>query len=295
MSKLPLAALLAAFAPLCAQTAPGDFMAERIITLNNVFAPAAPNLPDAVLAGLRSGAIELRQRFTYNSAQRTMEQLAFIVPAKSPLPFPDPSSAPVGDHYIIQIESASISTAPSPAVILAGHITSNDVPTPFGYNTGAGVTLSFGYRSEGAAVQFGPIVESVSPLYGLYSDTGAGSLSLTPSSQKCTLGSLNGVYMFQLSGSIQNANGGFEPWVDSGRFSSDGNGSITIVDSGNIVGKSFINRTFPATYVMDENCAGTLTFGGSSMDVVVSHDGKTVNMVFTKIASVVASGVGRLQ
>jgi hypothetical protein len=227
MSKLPVAGffvtLLAALAQLDAQNnagAPGDFMAERIITLPYVVAPVAPNLPDAVLAGLKSGAIELHQRFTYNSAQRTVEELAFIVPANSPVPFPDPSGAPVGDHYIIQVDSAAISNSPHPSLILSGHVTSNDVITPFGDVTGSGVTLTIGYIGGGAAVQFGPILESVSPLYGLYSTSGAGSLSLTPSNQKCSIGTLNGTYMFQMSGSVQNS-GGWVPYSDSGTFQAD--------------------------------------------------------------------------
>ena len=63
-------------------------MAERLLTLPYVVAPVAPNLPDAVLAGLQNGVIEIHQRFTYNSAQRTVEQLSFVLPANSPLPFP---------------------------------------------------------------------------------------------------------------------------------------------------------------------------------------------------------------
>ena len=168
--------LLTVLTPLHAQSSansPGDFMVERLLPLTAVVAPTAPNLPDAVLAGIKAGAIEIHQRFTYNSAQRTLEQLAFVLPANSSVPFPDPSGAPVADHYMIDVESVSISSSPRPSVILAGHASSNDIPTPWGDITGAGVTLTFGYRSAGASVQFGPVLESVSPLYGLYTDTAA--------------------------------------------------------------------------------------------------------------------------
>ena len=64
---------MAMFVPLYAQqNAPGDFLVERIITLKSVVAATAPALPDVVLAGLQSGALEIHQRFTYNSAQRLM-------------------------------------------------------------------------------------------------------------------------------------------------------------------------------------------------------------------------------
>src|ERR1039457_5204918 len=136
----------------------GDFTVERVLTLSSIISPFAPSFPDAVLAGIQNGTLEIHQLFIYNSAQRTMDQLAFVVPGKSPLPFPNPSAAPVADHYVVKIESASISSLPGPAVILAGHVTSNDTPTPFGNITGAGVTLTFGYRGSGSPVQYGPIM-----------------------------------------------------------------------------------------------------------------------------------------
>jgi hypothetical protein len=301
MSKLHTAGsivtLLAALAPLHAQSsanAPGDFLVERVLTLDHVFAPVPPNLPDAVLAGIKAGVIEFHQRFIYNSAQRTLEQFNYVVPANSPVPLPDPSKAPVGDHYLVQIESASISNSPSPSVILAGHVTLNDVATPFGYNTGAGVTLTFGYTTAGGSVQFGPILESVSPLYGLYSDKGAGSLSLTPTPHKCTVGTLNGAYLFQLSGSVQSYNG-WGLYTESGRFQADGKGNIVVVDSGNIAGNVFTGRNFPISYTINDDCTGSFVFGSSAMDIQVSLDGKAINMVFTKPSSVIASGVGRMQ
>jgi hypothetical protein len=286
--------LLAALAPLYAQNGPGDFMAERVLTLSSAVAPNPPNFPDAVLTALQNGVIELHQRFTYNSAQRTIEQLAFVVPANTPVPVPDPSGAPVGDHYIIQVDSAMISNSSHPSLVLTGHVTLNDVVTPFGDVTGAGVTLTIGYSGAGAAVQFGPILESVSPLYGLYSTSGAGSLSLTPSSQTCSQGTLNGVYMFQLGGSVQ-ASTGWAPYSESGSFHADGKGNIAVLDSGNIAGSVFTGRTFPIAYAVNDDCTATFTFGSSAMDVQVSRDGKSVDMVFTKPSSVIANGVGRSQ
>jgi hypothetical protein len=301
MSKLNIAGsivtLLAALAPLHAQNStsgPGDFMLERILPLSGVVAPTAPNLPDAVLAGIQAGAIEIHQRLTYNSARGTLEQLAFVVPGNSPVPFPNPGAAPMADHYIVQIESASISRSPRPSIILAGHVTLNDVATPFGDVTGAGVTLTFGYTTAGGSVQFGPILESVSPLYGLYSDKGAGSLSLTPSTQKCTVGTLNGVYMFQLNGSQQGPFGWLQ-YTDSGQFQADGKGNITVMDSGNSGGSVFSGRRFPIVYTVNDDCSGAFAFGSNAMDIQVSLDGKAINMVFTKPSTVNASGAGRQQ
>src|ERR1035441_7577245 len=168
------------------------------------------------------------------------------------------------------------------------------LPTPWGDVTGAGVTLTFGYSSAGASVQLGPILESVSPLYGLYSDKGAGSLSLTPSTHKCTVGTLNGVYMFQLNGS-QLGPFGWLQYTDSGRFQADGKGNLTVVDSGNSGGTVFAGRTFPIVYTVNDDCSGAFAFGSNAMDIQLSLDGKAINMVFTKPSTVNASGVGRQQ
>ena len=293
--SVPVLSAIAIVVPLYAQqNAPGDFLVERIITLKSVVAPTAPTLPDAVLAGLQSGALEIHQRFTYSSAQRTMDQLAFVLPAGAPVPFPDSSSAPVADHYMIQIESASIVSTPRPSLILAGHAISNDAPTPWGDITGAGVTLTVGHPIEGAAVKFGSVLESVSPMYGLYSDSGAGSLSMSPSPQKCGLSALNGQYIFRLGGFLQSSSG-FTPYAESGSLIADGNGNLTILDSGNLSGTTFINRTFPMTYVVNDNCTGTFSWGSNSMDFQLARDGKSFYMAFTKPSTVVANGSGLRQ
>ena len=279
-------------------SAPGDFTIERILSPAGVTAPTAPNLPPPVLAGFVNGSLEIRQVFAYHSAQRTLEQTAFVVPGKSPLPFPSPGSVPIADHYIIQVDSARITSQPGPSVVLTGRVTSNDAPTPFGDITGAIVTISFGYQGSGAGTRFGPIYESVSPLYGLYTATGAGSLSLTPAARACSLATLNGVYMFQLQGSIQTGTNSFGPFFDSGRFVADGQGHITVIDAANINGSVVTDRRMPITYVIDDFCSGTFDFPsgtGTSMNVVVSKDGQRVNMIFTSPSAVAAMGTGVLQ
>jgi hypothetical protein len=153
---------------------------------------------------------------------------------------------------------------------------------------------SFGYRGVGSSVQYGPIMESVSPLYNLYSPAGAGTLSLTPSPHNCSTATLSGTYMFQLGGWEQSGNA-FVPYAESGRFVADGAGNISVLDSGDAGGQVFSGRTFPIAYTVDANCGGTFTFGGSAMDIQVSKDGSGINMVFTKPAYIVASGTGRIQ
>ncbi len=273
----------------------GDFIIERILTPSGVTAPTAPALPPPVLAGFLNGSLEIRQVFAYNSAQRTIEQTAFVVPGKSPLPFPSPGSVPIADHYIVRVDSARLTSQPGASAVLTGKVISNDMPTPFGDITGAIVTISFGYQGSGPATRFGPIYESVSPLYGLYTATGVGSLSLTPTPQACSAATLNGVYMFQLQGSIQNGTGPYTPFVDSGRFVADGQGNLTISDAVNANGTVFTDRTFPATYALDQYCSGTIKLPNGSMSLVMSKDGQRVNLIFTSPSSINVMGTAQLQ
>jgi hypothetical protein len=273
----------------------GDFTIERVLTLASIVAPTAPNFPPPVLAGLQAGAIEIHQVFAYNSAKGTVEQTAFVVPGKSPVPFPNPGSAPLADHYIVQVDGASVTSSPSPSVVLLGHVTSNDVATPWGNINGAGISIAFGYQSTGSSVQFGPIVESVSPVYGLYTAAGAGSLSLTPSTQLCNLASLNGTYMFQLGGSFSEGFVGFWPYWESGTLTADGHGDVTVLDSGNIGGAPFSDRINPMSYTMNANCQGTLTSPAMTMDFQVSKNGESITFAVTKPSGIVANGSGRIQ
>lgn len=278
-----------------AGSAVGDFTIERVLTIASIVSPTAPNFPPPVLAGLQAGAIEIHQVFAYSSAKGIVEQTAFVVPGNSSVPFPNPSAAPVADHYFVQVDAADVTSSPSPSVVLIGRVTSNDVATPWGNITGAGITISFGYRNTGSSVQFGPIIESVSPVYGLYTATGAGSLSLTPSTEQCSAATLNGTYMFRLGGAINAGFVGFTPYWESGSLTADGKGNVTVLDSGNIGGSPFSGRTFSMSYTLGGNCQGTLSSSGLSMDFQVSKDGGSITFAVTKPSSIVANGSGRIE
>jgi hypothetical protein len=158
---------------------PCDFTIEHVIGLNSIISPKAPMLPAPVLADLQSGVLEIHQQFIYKSAGRTLEETAFVVPGGSLLPYPCPACAPVADHYLIHVDTAVTTQQPGASAVLTGKVISNDVPTPWGDITGAVVTLSLGYQGT----EDGPIYETVSPLYGLYTPTGVGSVESGPHCQ----------------------------------------------------------------------------------------------------------------
>lgn len=268
---------------------------ERVLTLGGISAPAAPNLPPIVLNSLQTDAIEVHQVFVYNSAQRTLEQTSYVVPGHSAVPFPNLNKAPLNDHYVIQVDSVGLSQAHGTSAALVGHVISNDVPTPFGEITGTEVTLSFGYRGSGPATQFTEVMEAVAPVYTIYTSSGVGSLSTTAMVQKCTVATLNGVYLYTLRGAVETAPNTWLTYVESGRFTADGNGTITISGTAHI-GENISHNRQNATYVVNDDCTGSFTgLSGFGMDVVVSTDGQRANLVFTAPGVVAAMGDARSQ
>lgn len=294
-----LAALSATLAyPIQAQQTPantlGDFTMERVLTLSGITSTVPPNLPQVILNALASDAIEVHQVFTYNSAQRTLEQTSYVLPGHSAVPNPNLGSAPVNDHYIIQIDSVQLGQAHGQAAALIGHVISNDIPTPFGDIAGTEVTLSFGYQGSGPSIQFSSIAESVTPVYAIYTATGVGSLSASASTPKCSVATLNGVYTYTLRGFIQTGPSAFMPYVESGHFTADGNGTVAVIGTNNIGGTVGLNR-FQINYTVNDDCTASFKWSQGAMDVQVSNSGQRLNLVFTSPSAVIAMGDGQLQ
>jgi hypothetical protein len=267
---------------------------ERVLTLSGISSTAPPNLPMLVLNALASDAIEVHQVFTYNSAQRTLEQTSYVLPGRSAVPNPNLGSAPVNDHYMIQIDSVQLGQAHGQAAALTGHVISNDIPTPFGDIAGTEVTLSFGYQGSGPATQFSSISESVTPVYAIYTAAGVGSLSPNASIPKCTVATLNGVYMYNLRGFIETSPNTWTSYVESGHFNADGNGNIKVFGTQH-VGETIAPNHLTATYVVNDDCTAAISSKGLGMDLVISNNGQRLSLVFTSPTIVAAMGDGQLQ
>lgn len=272
----------------------GDFTMERIILLSGVSAPTPPNLPGQVLDALQSGALEMHQVFVYSSAQRIIDQTNYILPGGSPLPSTDLSKAIVGDHYKIQVDSIVVNQSRGPSALMIGRVVSNDMITPFGDITGAMVSLSFGYQGSGPGMRFATIIESVSPIYTIYSAAGVGSLSATASPQKCTLSTMSGSYQYSIRGSVMTAPNTFTPYVESGYLTADGIGNVAVFGTVNLGGNVMPNR-LPLSYTINDNCSGVLKGKAGSLEMVLSSEGRRVNLMFTSPSNLIAVGDGQLQ
>jgi hypothetical protein len=293
-------AVLAAFAlPIAAQRTigndVGDFSFEALIPLSGINSLTPPNVPQLVLNAIAGGALEVHQQYKYDSAQRLLKQVSFVLPGKSPMPTPSLGGIQLNDSFTIQVSSAIVINSPKPAVVLSGTVVSNDVETPFGGNLGAGYTLSFAFDGSGDTTHFGPIMETTTGMYTIFETGGIGSLSMTPSVAHCSVATIQGSYMYTMTGSTLDNTGNAHPYSEDGQFVVDGNGNGTVKHSGNQGGKPFVNDSFAAMYTLDDNCSGTITFGPYSMAMQASKDGKNIQFVWTNPATIVAVGIGRLQ
>ncbi|HLJ46077.1 MAG TPA: hypothetical protein VKU01_08720 [Bryobacteraceae bacterium] len=273
----------------------GDFTLELLIPLNGINSLTPPNVPDTVLAAIAGGTLEVHQQYSYDSAHRLLSQVSFVLPANSPIPTPSLDGITLNDRFAIQVTSVNVTNSPKPAVILAGTVTSMDVPTPFGSNLGAGYSLAFAYQGGGDTTQYGPIMESTTGMYSIFAPSGIGSLSLTPTAHGCSVATIQGSYMYTQSGSTLDSAGNSHPYVDNGRLVVDGQGSGMVIGGGNGGGKPS-TESFPVTYTLDNNCTGNINLGhGATMSLEASKDGKRIQFLWTAPASFVVSGTGYLQ
>ena len=143
-------------------------------------------------------------------------------------------------------------------------------------------------------MRFGTVIETVAPLYTIYTASGVGSLSPTASPQKCTLATFNGSYQYSIRGSMQTAANVFTPYVESGYLTADGNGNVAVFGTVNLGGKVLPNH-LPLTYTINDGCSGLLSGKSGSLEFVLSGDGRRLNLMFTSPAILIAAGDGQLQ
>lgn len=132
--------------------APGGVTAlsiERTLTLSNLLTTLTPNVPASVLAGITSGAQEIRSRLIYNPAANTLTDTTFLVAPGSPSPTPiglDVTGSTI-QGYQLSVDRVYTSCAPKPSVLFVGTIT-GPAAGPFGVLTGAPAAVSVGYTTD---------------------------------------------------------------------------------------------------------------------------------------------------
>jgi hypothetical protein len=186
--SLALAVVAACAIPLAAQTPPTTatcttapasittFSIERVLTLSNLLTTLTPTIPANILAGITSGAQEIRSRIIYNPTQGTVTDTTFLVAAGSPNPTPlgvDVTQQTI-QGYVLQVDKVYTSCKPTPSVLFVGTVSGS--AGPFGNPSGAPGAISIGYTTDTP-----PLINNVVELIGgqvvAYSAAGFGTLT----------------------------------------------------------------------------------------------------------------------
>lgn len=186
---LPVAALtclVASAVQLGAQTVPAtcttaptgvsSLSIESVLTLSNVMSTLAPNIPANVLAGITSGAQEIRSRLIYNPTGATVTNTTFLVAPGSPNPTPiginvDPTTL---ISFSINVDRVYTSCRPVPSVLFVGTIGGGG--GSLGNFTGAPAAVSVGFTTD-ATPKINNVVEVVAGTVVAYAASANGSIT----------------------------------------------------------------------------------------------------------------------
>jgi hypothetical protein len=180
-SVLPLAAQTTTPTPPSTCTTPptgvSTLSIESAIPLSGLQSTITPNIPANILAGIASGAQEIRNRVIYNPQANTVTTTTFLVAAGSPIPTPletnvGPSTLQSSTLSVTQLFT---SCTPVPSVLFVGTI-SNASPGPFGSVNGSVAAISMGYTTDNPP-KINNVVEVVAGLVVAYSASGAGTIT----------------------------------------------------------------------------------------------------------------------
>lgn len=160
-----------------------EFVAEAAVPLNFVLSPAVPNIPAGIFQQLQAGTLQARQRTTYNPDRNILTVWIFTSGPNDPLPTP-PGNLPQAvaprtiSLFEIAPEAILQSSSPTPNILFAGRVVSNNVTSPFGDLTGATAAVSLGYDPENAGT-FTLLGGTVAGSHVTFSPAGRGTLRIT--------------------------------------------------------------------------------------------------------------------
>jgi|SRR5580700_9829137 hypothetical protein len=154
---------------------------ERALDPANVATTLPSLIPQPVLAGVTSQALEIRERFVYPPASGTVNYMQFSVPTGTPIPTPSSLDISGSTYFAAQlaVQKILVGSNPSyPSVQFSGAIVSTQ--GPLGSVTGTPASLSFGYTNPAQTTQttFNNVLSSIGGLGSGYSATGVGQMTL---------------------------------------------------------------------------------------------------------------------
>lgn len=165
LKRLALLSLAAGVLPVLAQTtttpatcttAPTSITAlnlERVVSLTNIASTSTPTIPTALQSAILSGALEIRQQFSYNPSTNVITITDFGAQPSSSSPT---TPANILSSNIISGENFTVdkiyaSCKPVPSLLITGTITQNFPLSPVGTLIGVPAAISVAYTTDSPA------------------------------------------------------------------------------------------------------------------------------------------------
>jgi hypothetical protein len=140
---------------------------ERVIDIKSVLTTLTPSIPPLIGAGVISGALELRESVSFNTANQVLTLNEFSVQTGAAIPTTGNKS--IFSTLTINVDKIYSSMTPRPSLMLTGTVATNSPGSPFGNLTGAPGAVGIGYTTDnpakvtdvtlmvaGSAVEFSP-------------------------------------------------------------------------------------------------------------------------------------------
>jgi hypothetical protein len=171
--------------PVAATTTSGpptvaSFNIERVLPLNAYLSSFTPTFPAHVSAGVKSGALEIRESIVYNTANQLLTLNQFTVQAGAPLPTTSLLPSSIFSILTIKVANVYSSLTPTPSLMFDGTVATNSPASPFGNVTGAPAAVSIGYTTD-TPPKINNVVTLIAGTVVEYSPSGAGTVTFSGS------------------------------------------------------------------------------------------------------------------
>lgn len=149
---------------------------ESVLTLSNLLSTMNPNIPTNVLAGITSGAQEIRSRILYNAAGNSITNTTFLVAPGSPNPTPIGLNVDATTllSFGINVDRVYTSCRPVPSALFVGTISGSS--GGFGSFAGAPAAISVGFTTDNPP-KINNVVEVVAGTVVAYAASANGSIT----------------------------------------------------------------------------------------------------------------------
>ncbi len=126
------------------------FTVERMFTPNNISSTTTPVIPSTITSGLTSGALELRENFSFNPQTNivTITDFAAQPSSSSPTTPANIQASNTLSVVSLTVDKVYFSCQPTPSVLIVGMLSNNYPKSPVGNLNGIPAAISIGYTTD---------------------------------------------------------------------------------------------------------------------------------------------------